>query len=97
MSGEAEQEEVIHLGPALPDTEMEREQEDPADLQVAQVNSVLEKLVFDFDTESTAEYNGDIKMTLLNWFAEKDSGALAPRESLDDHPFISSRTPSCII
>ena len=45
--------------------------------------------MYDFDTESTDEYNADIKMTLLNWFAEKNSGALSPRESLDDHPFMA--------
>ena len=76
MSGEAE--EVIHLGPALPETEMERDPQDPADLQLAQVNTLLENLVYDFDKETTDEYNADIKMTLLNWFAEKDSGALSP-------------------
>ena len=68
---------------------MERDPQDPADLQLAQVNTLLENLVYDFDTESTDEYNADIKMTLLNWFAEKDSGALSPRESLDDNPFMA--------
>ena len=68
---------------------MERDPQDPADLQLAQVNTLLENLVYDFDTESTDEYNADIKMTLLNWFAEKESGALSPRESLDDHPFMA--------